>query len=349
MVSTTFSRALVVVLFSPLVVWADAPLSQPVAPVKPVTDTYFGTKVVDNYRWMEDLNSPELQKWWQAQAAYTKDYLGKLPDRDALDERIKSLDNAATRVGGVELCGSRYFYMKLTPADQTPKLYARDGLNGAERLLADPQTLGEQTAKLIGTKRAAPSERGKATRYTISDFYASDDGKLVAVEVAAGGSEEGVVRILDAATGKTLPDWIDRVWGSSVSWDESDKFFYYTRLQKLGPGMTPNDKELDEAAYIHHLGANADKDEPIFGRKFTTNIKMVPTDSCYVGVVPGSPYALGIVAHGVRNEATMAISPADALAAGKPKWTQIIDVDDVVTVCAIFGHDIWLMCHKVAS
>jgi prolyl oligopeptidase len=349
MVSTTFSRALAAVLFFPLVVSADAPLSQPVAAVKPVTDTYFGTKVVDNYRWMEDLTSPELKTWWHAQAAYTKDYLSKLPDRDALIKRIGELDNASTRVGGVEQSGSRFFYMKLTPADQTPKLYTRDGLAGAERLLADPQTLGEETSKLIGTKRAAPSDRGEAKRYTISDFYASDDGKLVAVEVAAGGSEEGVVRILDAATGKTLPDWIDRVWGSSVSWDESDKFFYYTRLQKLGPGMTPNDKELDEAAYIHQLGANSDKDAPVFGRKFTPGIKMVPTDSCYVGVVPGSPYALGIVAHGVRNEATMAISPVDALVAGKPVWTKIIDVDDDVTDCAIFGHDIWLMCHKDAS
>jgi len=349
MVPTTFARALAAVLFFPLVAGAAAPLTQPVAPVKPVTDTYFGTKVVDNYRWMEDLKSPEVHNWMIGQAAYTKDYLAKLPGRDALDERIKSLDNASTRVGGVELCGSRFFYMKLTPADQTPKLYARDGLNGAERLLADAQTLGEATAKLIGTKRVAPSERGEAKRYTISEFYPSDDGKYVAVEVAAGGSEEGVVRILDAATGKTLPDWIDRVWGASVSWDESDQFFYYTRLQKLGPGTTPNDKELDEAAYIHHLGASSDKDAPVFGRKYTANIKMVPTDSCYVGVVPGSPYALGIVAHGVRNEATMAISPTDALAAGKPQWTQIIDVDDDVTDCAIFGHDIWLMSHKDAS
>ena len=354
MVSTTFLRSLRVslvaaLLATPGLAFADDALNQPVAPVKPVTDTYFGTKVVDNYRWMEDLKSPVLQKWWHAQAAYTKDYLGKLPDRDALAKRIKELDNASTRVGGVTLCGSRYFYMKLTPADQTPKLYARDGLTGTERLLVDPQTLGEATAKMIGTQRVAPSERGAATRYTISDFYPTEDGKLVAVEVAAGGSEEGVVRILDAATGATLPDWIDRIWGASVSWDSSDQFFYYTRLQKLGPGMTPNDKELDEAAYLHHLGDNADKDAPVFGRKFTPGIAMVPTDSAYVGVTPGSPYALGIIAHGVRNEATMAISPADALAAGKPQWTKIIDVDDDITDCAIRGHDIWLLSHKDAS
>src|SRR5271156_1852924 len=86
-------------------------LSQPVAPVRPVTDTYFGTDVVDPYRWMEDLKSPEVQDWMKAQAAYTKDYLSKLPGRDDLIKRIEALDNASTRVGGLTLCGTRYFYM----------------------------------------------------------------------------------------------------------------------------------------------------------------------------------------------------------------------------------------------
>ena len=76
-------------------------LSQPVAPVRPVTDTYFGTPVVDPYRWMEDLKSPEVQTWMNGQAAFTKDYLSKLPGRDDLVKRIEALDNAATRVGGV--------------------------------------------------------------------------------------------------------------------------------------------------------------------------------------------------------------------------------------------------------
>src|SRR5271170_5850300 len=97
-----------------------APLSQPVAPVRPVTDTYFGTKVTDPYRWMENLKSPEVQAWMKGQNNYTRAYLDKLPDRDALIKRINSLDNAAVRVAGVDLEGGRYFYYKLTPADQTP-------------------------------------------------------------------------------------------------------------------------------------------------------------------------------------------------------------------------------------
>ncbi|MEI9999988.1 MAG: hypothetical protein WDO13_12940 [Verrucomicrobiota bacterium] len=268
----------------------------------------------------------------KAQAAYTKDYLGKLPGRDALVKQIESLDNAATRVGGVQLDGSTYFYLKTKPTDQTPKLYVRDGLKGEERLLVDPQTLG-------GTKG----------RFTISEYYPSDDGKLVAVEIAAGGSEEGIVHVLDVATGKPLADKIDRVWGSNVNWDSSDKFFYYTRLQKLGPGMTELDKELNMTAYLHHLGDDPEKDVPILGAKFNPPVAMVPTDGAFIGSVTGSPYLVGVVNHGVKNEVTVVVSPAAAAAEGKPVWTKICDVDDDITDLAIIGHDLYLKSHKDAS
>jgi len=315
-----------------------APLSQPVAPVRPVTDTYFGAPVVDPYRWMEDLKSPEVQSWMKAQNDYTRDYLSHLPGRDALIKRVLALDNASTRVGELELSGTRYFYFKITAKDQTPKLYVRDSLKGEERLLADPQVLGVFGAAITG----------KPPRYTISDFYPSPDGKLVAVEIAAGGAEEGVVRIINAANGHVLRDSIDRIWGASVSWDPSDKFFYYTRLQKLGPNDSPLNKELDEASYLHHLGDKPDKDVMVMGRKADPALGMIPTDSAYVAITPGSPYVLGLVSHGVKNELTLAISPADAAAKGAPVWTKFVDVDDDVTSGAIRGHEMWLMTHKDA-
>jgi protease II len=225
-------------------------LNQPVAPVRPVTEIYFGTPVVDPYRWMEDLKSPEVQTWMKGQAAYTKDYLSKLPGRDDLVKRIEALDNAATRVANVQLCGSRYFYEKTLAADQTPKLYVRGGLKGEERLLVDPQVLG-----------------GGKGRFTISNYYPSGDGKYVAVTVAPGGSELGVVHVINAATGKPLKDTIDRVWFAEVRWDPSDKFFYYLRLQKLGPGMTELDKELDPTSYLHRVGDDAVEDFAIKGHE----------------------------------------------------------------------------------
>lgn len=306
-------------------------LSQPVAPVKPITDTYFGQTVVDPYRWMEDLSSPEVQKWMKAQNEYTRDYLSHLPGRDELLKRIEGLDNAATRVGQLERVGTRYFYLKLRPEDQTPKLYVRDGMEAPERLLADAQVIG-----------------GAGKRYTISDYYPSRDGSLVALEIAAGGSEEGTLRIIDVASGKLLPDSIDRVWGAEVNWDPSNKFFYFVRMQKLAPGQSINDKELDSSAYLHHVGDSPDKDVVVLSRKATPGLNLVPTDQPIVMISPGSPFALGIIAHGVKNEMTLALSLADAVASGAPQWKKIVDVDDDVTNCEIKGHDLWLLTHKDA-
>ena len=305
--------------------------TQPVAPVRPATDNYFGTIVTDNYRWMEDLKSPEVQKWMTGQAAYTKDYLSKLPGRDALVKRIESLDNAAIQVPEVELRGAYYFYLKTNPTDQTPKLYVRAGLHATERLLVDSQLLG-----------------GPKERFTISAFYPSPDGRFVAVEIAAGGSEEGVVHVLDVATGKPLNDKIDRVWESSVSWVSSEKRFFYTRLQKLGPGMTELDKELNMTAYLHRLGDNPERDTPVLGSKFDPPVPMLPTDSGFVAVQPDSHYGFGTIFHGVQNEITLVCSPIEALMQGKPSWTKICDVDDGVVGFDVRGNDLFLRTHKDA-
>ena len=278
---------------------------------------------------MEDLKSPEVQAWMKAQNDYTRDFLKKLPGRDELVKRVESLDNAATRIGELQLVGSRYFYYKITPADQTPKLYVRDGLDGKERLLVDPQVLGGDASK----------------RFTIGEFYPSLDGKLVAVEIAAGGAEIGVLRILSADDGHTLPDSIDRILGANVSWDPSGEFFCYSRMQKLGPNDSPLEKELDRYTALHHLGDSVDKDVVVFGRKADPALGLVPTDDPVVGIVPGSVYALGLVQHGVLNEVTLFLSPVDALAKGAPVWTKFVDVADDVTGCAIRGHEAWLTSH----
>ena len=170
----------------------------------------------------------------------------------------------------------------------------------------------------------------------------------MAVTVAPGGSELGVVHVINVATGKPFKEAIDRVWFAEVKWDPSDKFFYYLRLQKLGPGMTELDKELDPTAYLHRVGDDPAKDTPVFGRNIMPGMNMVPTDWPYIAFTAGSPYAAGMIVHGVKNELTLVISPVEALAKGAPVWTKIVDVDDAVEDFAIKGHEIWLMTHKDA-
>lgn len=74
---------------------SNAPAAPPVAPVRPVTEVYYCNKVVDPYRYMENLNDPEVQAWFKAQNDYTRAVLASIPGRSALLERIKQLDQSA--------------------------------------------------------------------------------------------------------------------------------------------------------------------------------------------------------------------------------------------------------------
>ena len=160
------------------------PTPPPVPPAKPVAETMYGTSVTDPYRYFENMKDPAVVKFFKEQNAYTRMVLSRLgAPRDGLFERIKALDNAGSVVSDVTVDGPYYFYDKLNPGDNSPKLYVRNAAGGAERVLIDPQAL------------ATPGKH-----YTINYFLPSLDGSHVAYGISEGGSEAAVIHVVD--TGK---------------------------------------------------------------------------------------------------------------------------------------------------
>src|ERR1700730_3746746 len=115
------------------------PPSPPSATSSPVTDIYYGTRVTDPYRYMEDLANPEVQSWIKAQNDYTRAGLASLPGRQQLLKRIVELDQSTADVARVRpLPGAVYLYTKLLAGEDTYKLYLRHGLHGTDKILVDP-------------------------------------------------------------------------------------------------------------------------------------------------------------------------------------------------------------------
>jgi len=128
---------------------AAAPLPPPTAPVRPVTDDYFGTKVVDNYRYFENLKDPEVQKWMKSQADFPRETLDALPGYQALLKRTAELyESQPAEVSDVQIVGGGYYTLRPPQGTQSPKLYLRDGVKGEDRLLIDPEEL-PGSAKVI--------------------------------------------------------------------------------------------------------------------------------------------------------------------------------------------------------
>src|SRR5271168_1963946 len=218
-----FLRGLLILsMFVPVVARAQAP---PPTPVREVTDDYFGTKVVDPYRWLESQKDPEVVAWMKAQNDRTRAILAAIPGRDQLLSRIKALDNAGVGVSLLQVWGGRYFYLKAEPGEDNRKLCVRDGVNGAERVLVDPEKLTTADGK----------------HSSIDYFQPSLDGKYVAYGISLGGSEDSVLHVVESATGRVLSDIIDRAQFGQPSW-LPDGSFFYTRTQKLPPDAPPTAK-----------------------------------------------------------------------------------------------------------
>ncbi len=305
-----------------------------VAPVRPVTDVYYGTKVVDSYRYMENLKDPQVGAWLKDQNAYTRAVLAKIQGRDALLARIKQLDESTpAKVTDVRrLPNSRYFYRKRLASENISRLYVRDGLNGAERLLFDPE------------KYPAP----KGSHNAINYYEPSWNGNLVAVGMSPGGSENAVIHIINADTGEEFKETIDRARFGAVHWRPDNHSFFYNRLQKLAPGQPAEEEEQKSIDYLHVIGMSPKSDVPVLGFGISSRVEVAPIDIPLIVTAPGSSFALAYLLHGVQNEVTLYDAPLDSVGKPDTPWQKVCDVKDDVTQSAIHGDVLYLVTHKDA-
>jgi prolyl oligopeptidase len=308
------------------------PMPPPVPPARPVAETLYGTSVTDPYRYFENMKDPVVIDFFKEQNAYARAVLGRLgAARQKLFDRIRALDNAGAVVSGVTIDGPYYFYEKLNPGDNSPKLYVRNVTGGAERVLVDPQALATS---------------GK--HYTINYFLPSLDGSRVAYGISEGGSEAAVIHVVETASGQVLPDAIDRAYYIGVtSWLPDNKSFYYVRFPKLKPGESENDKETRAVAYLHVLGRDPDSDPAVFGYGVNAKIPFGLTDFPLVAYSPVSDYTLAIIAHGVQNEQTIYAARAATVGANT-SWESVATTADDVTGYDLKGSMIYLQTHKNA-
>jgi prolyl oligopeptidase len=225
---------------------ADSKVAEPpVTEKKPVIDIFHGTKVLDNYRWLEDGNNPQTQKWVEQEMAYTRALLDPLPGRAAIHKRLTELFSIGM-VTAPQLAGRHYFYTKREGMQNQPILYVRDSTNGADRVLVDANQLAAD-----GT-------------VALDWFQPSEYGKYVAYGTSASGSEMSTLHIVETKTGTILPDTIERTRAASIAWLHGNSGFYYTRYPKKGE-VAAGQEMYNRHVYFHLLGTDPETDDLVFG------------------------------------------------------------------------------------
>ncbi len=320
------------VAFSLLLALTVSTLAQtapPKAEKREVKDTYFGQTISDSYRWMENLKSDETQKWIRAQADYSRAYLDKLPMRKDILKRLNELSEVGTLVNGIRQRGNLYFYNRRASNENDFRIYVREGLDGSERLLVDPDKIAND---------------GK--RRSIGSFNVSPDGRYLSYLSSVGGSGIiGELRGVETATGKDTGDVIDRASFAPSGWLPDGKSFLYIRLQKLAPNSPPSETYQKSRVYLHVLGTNANADKAVFGYEVNPKVKIEATQHPNVVIPLGSKYAFATVSANEQN-LEFYVAPLDALNQIPIAWRQIANFDDEVSRFNVRGDDLYLMTYK---
>jgi prolyl oligopeptidase len=265
-----------------------------------VWDTYFGKTYYDPYRWLEDLTNSDVKAWFKAQAQLTDDTLAKIPARDALVQEWMALDKLKPATyADIMYEHGRGFYKKTLGGENVGKLYLREGWDGAEKLLFDPNTY----------------KTGVVT--TINSINPSWDGKYIAMGLTSGGAEWSEIRVLDVDHGTLLPDSIYPSWGAN-GWDRDDRSLFYEATSVSD--IKSLDIELNQKTRIHKLGTPIATDRDIFSDTRDQELGIAPLESPDAYVEESYPkYIIGSV-DTVQTEMRIYYAPISELNRDKINW-----------------------------
>jgi prolyl oligopeptidase len=223
------------------------PLIYPQSSKGDVVDDYFGTKVPDPYRWMEDLDSPEVAAWLEAENALTFSYLDRLPLRDRLRERITALwDYPKTSMPVRE--GGRYFYARNSGLQRQAPIYARTSLDAAPDVVIDPNVLSPDGS------------------VSLAQWAPSPDGRLLAYGLSEGGADWQTIHVRDLSTGRDLDDAVEWMRFSGLSWTKDNRGFFYSRYPEPPKGQALEAALSGHAVYYHVVGTPQAEDVLVYER-----------------------------------------------------------------------------------
>ena len=309
-----------------MVQW-NFPLRQ--RPVDAAPSTYFGRTYNDPYRWLENLQDPEVEAWFKAQADLTDRLLAKIPARDELIKEWTALDklNPAIYIG-IQYENGRVFYKKTLGGENVGKLYWRQGWKGEEKLLFDPTTY----------------KPGVTT--TIESFVPSWDGRYMALGLSSGGAEFSELRVLDVDQGTLLPESVYPTF-EVTGWGKDNKSFFYAApsvsdIKSIEIGV-------NHKAKLHRVGTDFAKDIDFLSNKSYPTLDIQPKENPVAYIDESYPnYVIGRL-FTVQSEMRIfyALIPHDATA--NIQWKVLCErSDNLVRGFQFAGDYIYAVTHAGA-
>lgn len=219
-------------------------MKYPSAPKTDVVDEYFGIRVSDPYRQLENDTSEITENWVKAENAVTQDFLSKIPFRKDIKNRLLQLANYPKYSAPVRENDGKFYFYENDGLKNQSVLYRKDTIDGTPEVFLDPNTLSEDgTVALTGTSQ-------------------SHDGKYTAYTIARSGSDWKEIYVMETATRKLLSDHILRAKFSDATWYGNG--FFYSAYEINTSGKEYSEINLNHRVYYHTLGTPQSEDKVYF-------------------------------------------------------------------------------------
>jgi prolyl oligopeptidase len=208
-----------------------------------VVETIFDTPVADPYRWLEDDMSAETADWVKRQNEVTFGYLGQIPYRSAIKDRLTAMWNFERFSAPFRYGDYTYFFRNDGLQNQFVLYRQKEG--GEPELFLDPNRFSDDGTTSLG------------------EMGFTKDGSLMAYSISEGGSDWRKIIVMDAITSEIIGDTLADIKFSGISWQGNEGFYYSSYDRPEGSelaAMTDHHK-----LYFHKLGTPQSEDKVVFG------------------------------------------------------------------------------------
>lgn len=247
----------------------ESPMIYPQTAQVDTSDEHFGQKVTDPYRWLENdiRRDPATSAWVYAQNRLSVPYLTGLQGRDIFRERLAALFDHE-RFTTPEKRGERYFFTRNSGLDNQAVLFVREGVNGLDRVVIDPNEWSRDGATAL------------------AEWAPSEDASYLAYATQEGGTDWRTIRVLEVDSGTILGDEIKWARFTSIAWTKDSAGFFYSRNPEPEKGAEFSAPALEHAIYFHRLGTEQSQDRLVHAPE--ADLPMIYT----VEVTPDGRYAV---------------------------------------------------------
>lgn len=305
------------------------------APSLSATDNYFGTKIIDDYRNLENLDDPSTKNWMKSQTDYATSVISTIPNRNLFLKMRLDLDKRqGFAVSGLKITSNdKYFYLKRDADDATAKVYYKNGINGSEELLYDP-------ANFVSAYKNSSKKNDQ--KFIINLLSPSWDGSRLAISLTEKGKEISEIIIIDVISKRVYPEVIvntDPANIGGIKWLEDNSGFFYVHYPVINSVSKSYGTNIQTVLY--RIGQNPKKLCTVFSRSNNLNLKIDKT--AYPAVLafnPDDKYYIGMIADSEDFRKTFIITKVDLLK-GNKNWKEFYVKEDRVHSIGLSGDDIY--------